>query len=259
MFLRFPPIDGTTALRTVATGDRARLLLPIEGREAEGYDIRMHKTLGVWKTTILGGVFFLLPFAVLVFLVGQVAAIIVPIAKQLQPFLPEALSFGVVSGATGAATVLVILACYLAGLAAQRSFAARFSVTIEKNLLLLFPRYAILKNRMASNLGGPAGTATMTPVLVRFDDATRIGFETERDAEGLVTVYLPSAPDPWSGHVVHMAAERVTPLATDFNAVATMCETLGREASRVIAGSASTPPLCPPLPSCENATGDEMR
>jgi uncharacterized membrane protein len=205
----------------------------------------MRKTLGVWKTTILGGVFFLLPFAVVVFFVGQLAAIIAPVAKELQPYLPASLTFGVVSGATVAATLLVILACYVAGLAAQRSFAARFSDKIEKNLLLLFPRYAILKNRMASNLGGQSGTTMMTPVLVRLDDVTRIGFETERSADGPVTVYLPSAPDPWSGHLVHVAAERVTPLAADFNAVAAICETLGRDASRVIADAASTLPKSP--------------
>jgi uncharacterized membrane protein len=200
----------------------------------------MRKTLGIWKTTILGGVFFMLPFAVVVFLVGQLATIITPVAKEIQPLLPASLTFGIVSGATVAATLLVVLACYLAGLAAQRSFAARFSEKIEKNLLLLFPRYAILKNRMASNFGGQTGAATMTPVLVRLDDATRIGFETERGAGGPVTVYLPSAPDPWSGHLVHVAPERVTPLAADFNAVAAICETLGRDASQVIAGTKAT-------------------
>jgi hypothetical protein len=31
----------------------------------------MHRHFSIWKTTILGGVIFLLPFAIVVFLIGQ--------------------------------------------------------------------------------------------------------------------------------------------------------------------------------------------
>jgi uncharacterized membrane protein len=193
----------------------------------------MRKTFGVWKTTILGGVIFLLPFAVVVFLLGQLAALIVSIAGKLDEYVPDA-TIGIVSSATIAATLLLVAICFLAGLAARRSFATRFSDKVEKTLLLLFPRYAILKNQMASNLASHAGQASMQPVLVRFDDAARIGFETDRAEGGLVTIYLPGAPDPWSGHLVHVAAERVTKLAAPFGDATAVCETLGRMASTVI-------------------------
>ncbi len=189
----------------------------------------MRKTLGVWKTTILGGVFFLLPFAVVVFLVGQLAAIVAPVAVEINNQLPkEWHTFGVFSSATALAILLLFAMCYLAGLAARRSFANRFSSKIEKTITLLFPRYAILKDQIASNVGGEGPGPQMKPVLVRLDDVMRIGFETARDAEGRVTVYLPGSPDPWQGHVALFAAERVEPLGADFAAAVTMCETLGR-------------------------------
>jgi uncharacterized membrane protein len=205
----------------------------------------MKKTFGIWKTTILGGVFFLLPFAVVLFLIGQLAGIIYPVAEQIKPYLPESLNFANVSLATVLATALLLASCYLAGLAARRSFAARFSEKVEKYLLLLFPRYAIVKDQMASNIGGDASRPQLQPVLVTFDDAARIGFEVERADAGPVTVFLPGSPDPWQGHVVHVPAERVARLAADFGQTVGICETLGRQASPVVAGARAQPTTSP--------------
>jgi uncharacterized membrane protein len=198
----------------------------------------MKQTLGIWKTTILGGIFFLLPFAVVMFLIGQLAALVVPVAKQIQPFIPAGLNVEYVSIATLLAIALLVALCYLAGLVARRSFARRFSGKLEKYLLLLFPRYAILKDQMASNIGGAASRPQLAPVVVTLNDAARIGFEVERAAGGgPVTVFLPGAPDPWQGHVVQVAADRVARLAADFGQIVGVCEMLGRGTASAAAKS----------------------
>lgn len=202
----------------------------------------MKKTLGIWKTTILGGLFFLLPFAVVVFLIGELAVLVVPIAQKLQPYLPATNLFGYISLATILAIALLVALCYVAGLVARRSFASKFSGKIEKYLLLLFPRYAILKDQMASNIGGDTSRPQLAPVLVALDDVTRIGFEVER-AGGMITVYLPGSPDTWTGHIVQVAAERTTPLAADFGQVVAVCETLGRGAAAAAATANPTGPI----------------
>jgi uncharacterized membrane protein len=127
--------------------------------------------------------------------------------------------------------------CYLAGLAARRSFASRFAQKIEKNQLLLFPRYAIMKEQFAANLGEQLAMA-MKPVLVELEGAARVGFEVDRSAAGLVSVYLPGSPDPWQGMVVHVESARVRPLAADFAAAVALCESMGRQSSGVLAGLA---------------------
>ena len=205
----------------------------------------MRDTLGVWKTTILGGALFLLPFAVVVFLVGQLAAILFPVVEALKPYMPDTgIPLGIVSSATLLAILLLAALCYVAGVVAQRSLAARFAARFEKSLLLLFPRYAIWKNAMASNLGNPADALAMKPVLVTLEGAARVGFETCRTEGGLVSVYLPSAPDPWSGEVVHVAAERVAPLTAAFGAALAVREPLGRrsEAAAPAPPGADFPP-----------------
>jgi uncharacterized membrane protein len=194
--------------------------------------MRRHFSIG--KTTILGGVIFLLPFAIVVFLIGELAQIIYSIAAQLDWVVPE-WSIAGVSLAVLLATLGLVLLCYLAGLAARRSLGRQFSQKVERNLSLLFPRYVIWKSQLASNFGADEGAAAMRPVLVTLDEMARIGFEMERtDAGDQVTVYLPGAPDPWNGHVVHIAADRVKPLALTFAEAAALCESMGRGASSVL-------------------------
>jgi uncharacterized membrane protein len=183
-----------------------------------------------------------LPFAIVVFLIGQLAEIIWSIAQPLAQYLPTLnLSFGFISTATIAATLLLVLLCYLAGLAARRSIANRFAGTIEKNLLLLFPRYAVLKEQFASNLGGKVVAQPMKPVLVQLEGAARLGFEADRAATGLVSVYLPGSPDPWQGIIVHVAPDRVQALAADFSAAVALCESMGRASAAVVAAGERPP------------------
>jgi uncharacterized membrane protein len=200
----------------------------------------MHHHFSIWKTTILGGIIFLLPFAIVVFLLGQIAQIIYSVAAQLDDAIPlPQWTVGGVSTAVLIVTLALLLLCYLAGVAARLSFSRRFSETIERNLLLLFPRYAVWKSQLASNLsagvGADAAHPGMHPVLVAFDDHVRIGFEIERTPAGdQATIYLPGSPDPWTGHVVHVSVARIRPLAINFHEATALCEQMGRGASRTL-------------------------
>jgi uncharacterized membrane protein len=201
----------------------------------------MRNTLGVWKTTILGGVFFLLPFAIVVFLIGQVAYVIGLAASPIKHLIDiNQWSIGGVSLTFILATVLVLALCYIAGLAAQRSLGTRFAEKIERYLLMLFPRYGVLKDQLASNIGGKTSTPPMKPVLVTFDDASRLGFEVERSASGAVIVYMPGAPDPWQGHIISVEAARVAALAVPFGQAVSLCETMGRAAGGVLDSAKAT-------------------
>jgi uncharacterized membrane protein len=188
------------------------------------------------RTTAIGGLLFLLPLIVVGALIGQVVPLVLTIANALGDVLPDFIK------TAGGITLLVILAiiillilCFGAGLLAQRSWGKRLSQAFEKNLLLLFPRYAILKDQMADSIGGDQAKTQMKPVLVRFGESIRIGFETERREDaGLVTVYLPGSPDAWAGRVVLVSADRVDPLNANFGEAVASCEQLGRGSADLI-------------------------
>lgn len=193
------------------------------------------------RTTAIGGLLFLLPLVVIGALVGQIVPIVMAIAESLGGVLPVFLKT-----ASGLALLVVLsiaillMLCFVAGLLARRSFVSSLSRAFEKKLVLFFPRYAILKDQMADSIGGDENQPRMKPVLVRFDEAMRIAFETERDeASKLSVVYLPGSPDPWSGKVVIVDIDRVQSLDTEFGIAAATCEQLGRGSMKLIQESSN--------------------
>jgi uncharacterized membrane protein len=50
---------------------------------------------------------------------------------------------------------------------------------------------------------------TEATVVVRFDDSWSIAFEIERVDDDRVAIFLPGAPDPWSGSMCVVTADRV--------------------------------------------------
>lgn len=210
----------------------------------------MLERFGFLKTTAIGGLIFLLPLIVIGALLGQVIQIVLTVATVLGEWLPidTPTEWALV---VALALAVVVALCFLAGLAARRSFARRFSQLIEKNLLLFFPRYAIVREQMTGNFCGEIAPTRLKPVLVEFDDAQRIAFEVDRTDDGPVAVYLPGAPDPWSGEINYVASARVAPLDLEFSQALATFEQLGRNSAHILA--AATAPTSSSLGESEAA------
>jgi uncharacterized membrane protein len=198
----------------------------------------MKQSIGFLRTTAIGGMIFLLPLVFVGILVGQVVQVVLVIAKALEGFVPVKTPLGITLIIVASIAILVFM-CFAAGIIARRTIGKRLSQFVERNITFFFPRYTIFKDRMAGSIGGDEIRPDLKPVLARFDDAAKIAFEVERSDEGIVTVFLPGAPDPWSGSVVQMDADRVEPLEADFSDVMATFEKLGRESTKIIAGNSS--------------------
>lgn len=197
----------------------------------------VERHFGFLKTTALGGVVFLLPLIIVGWLVGQ-AAYFVWVAldaarEPLEGWLPfhSATSYALLLLAS---LGVVLGACFLSGLVARRSLGRWFTERAERYLLLLFPRYAVFKDQLTGNLGSEFARGRLTPVVARLAEADRLGVEVERTDAG-VTVYLPTAPDPWTGEVVVLPASRVTPFEADIGELMAAFEQLGRGTQAFVA------------------------
>lgn len=206
------------------------------------------------RATAIGGIFFLLPLVVLCFLLGQIGRVVYAVAVEIQPFLRDALG---INGATGYALVfaiaamVIVLACFVAGILASRSVARQFTGWLEKYLLMMFPRYAVFKEQLSGNIGGDIAKNQLKPVHVRLQDYSRLAFEVERSPESqshahaeTVTLFLPGSPDPWSGTVINVTPDRITPIQTTFPDVLGACEKLGLDSQKILRGE--TKPVLPP-------------
>lgn len=196
---------------------------------------RQYKVL---RTTAIGGLLFLLPLIVIGVLLGYIWNVVVVVYDVLKEIIPASLQ----SPATLAllfviSVLIVLLLCFVCGMLARRAIARRFSRTIEKQLLTVFPKYGIYKDLLAGNIGGSDHAPTLVPVSVRFHDFCRLAFEADRLADGRVVVYLPGAPDAWNGCVVLVGNDQVERLDVDWPEVVGIFERLGRECGPLLIGS----------------------
>ena len=184
------------------------------------------------RTTIIGGILFLVPIAILVAAIGKGLEITGALAKPLARVLPVDM-IGGFAVAQVLAIVLLLLICFLAGLLARATVARKLVDALEANVLAKLPAYALLKTKTQSMLS-PDDIEGMSVVVVRFDDLWQIAFEIERIEGGKVTLFLPGSPDPWSGSVCIAEESRVTPLDLPVAAVVSMARRLGRGANEAL-------------------------
>jgi uncharacterized membrane protein len=185
---------------------------------------------GFLRTTAVGGLLFLLPFAVVVGLLAYVYHAAVVAYAYIKDWIP-------LSSVTGIALLFslavaaILAACFFAGLVARRAMGRHFSGTIEKQLMKVIPKYGIYKDLLAGKIGGDGNVPSLRPVLVKREGVLLPAFQADQLANGLVVIYLPGAPDAWNGSVVLVAAENVLPLAVRFADLLGVFERLGRDSN----------------------------
>ncbi len=196
----------------------------------------MKQSVRPLATTLIGGVVFLLPLMVVLYVLGQGLALTARAMQPLLALLPDR-SIGGVTLASVAALALLLLLCFGAGLLARVAVGRAFAERFEARLQTLYPRYSVIK-AMSQGLHGALGQRVLKPVMATFDDHELIAFDIERLDDGRVVLYLPGAPDAWSGSVVLVAAERVQPLDVDAAELARAMQGLGRGMAALLRGAA---------------------
>ncbi len=184
------------------------------------------------KTTLIGGAVFLLPLVVVLAVVGQGMALLADVAAPLAARLPQ-VKLGGVAMVTLLALVLLLLICYGAGRLARAALGRQLTETFENRLHAVYPRYTVIK-AMTQGLGNELGLGPLLTVLVTFDDHQLLAFEVERLTDGRVVVFLPGSPDPWSGSVVLVAAERVARAPIELPALSRSLKSLGRGSAALL-------------------------
>lgn len=168
----------------------------------------MKKNIQILRTTVVGGALFLVPFVILTIILGkalQIArAIVMPLAERLPVKSVIGVELPLLMG-----IVILLLVCFLAGLFARMRTAKKLVNLLETNLLSNIPGYTFVKN-LGEEFAGGASTQNYQSVLVQFDDNGQIGFLVEHVEGGKVVVFIPDAPNPWSGGVFIFDESQVT-------------------------------------------------
>jgi uncharacterized membrane protein len=187
------------------------------------------------KSTVVGGLVFLVPVVLSVYIVGKALFLAKKLTEPVSAHLPLGTVVGVaVVDLLG--LVLIMVLCFVAGLLARSSFARTVVNQAEDRFLWKIPVYGMVKG-VTESISEEA-TTTLKPVLARLDDASQIAFEIERLSDGRVVVFMPGAPDAWSGAVMIMTEDRVDPLSISVVTAVQNLRARGRGTGELLAPSA---------------------
>ena len=157
------------------------------------------------KTTVIGGLVFLLPFAFVFFAVSYVVRQLLPLFRRAADRLHVPLIEGATVVVILVAAFLVLL-CFLAGLVAQSALGGRARNWIEANLLGRVAVYRMLQS-VGEELDGNSAK-TMQVALV-WTDGWQLAFLVERHPDGNVTVVVPDPPLATSCAIFKLPGDRV--------------------------------------------------
>ena len=183
------------------------------------------------KTTIIGGLIFLVPIIIVVAILGKAYELMIKVAKPLSAWIPLD-AIGGVALANILAVLAILLCCLIAGIIAKGATAKGILKSVESKLLFAIPGYTFVKGMTDSLNSSEEAAKAFVPVIAKFDDNAQIGFEIERTEKGNVVVYLPGSPNPWSGSVVYVNADRVDRLDMTVSEAINNIRHLGRGSAK---------------------------
>lgn len=199
----------------------------------------MRRALAFLKTTIVGGLLFLLPVAILVLLLQKVWPVARAVVDPAVEVMPRHLVAGIAVGAIGA-TLLLILVAFCAGLVARTRAGQALVGWFENSMIGALPQYRVVRS-IADSYTSELSAHPLTPVLVEADPGFRYGFLVESCGNGLLAVFLPDAPHPLSG-AVHLVPEtRVRVLDVPVADIVQLLRHLGAGSARLAARLPGTP------------------
>jgi len=177
------------------------------------------------KSTLVGGLTFLIPLVLLVVVLKHALQLAskaaVPVAKVL-PFS----QLGGIAVVTLLAVAVLLLIAFLAGLVARTTVGRRMTHWFEDSILGGLPQYRMLKS-MAEGFAHVENGANLQPVLVFIDDVWQLAYRMEDLHDGWVAVFVPQSPTPMSGNLLFVEATRVRPLDMPMPEVLVLVKRMG--------------------------------
>jgi uncharacterized membrane protein len=165
------------------------------------------------KATVVGGLLFLLPAALVVLILGHAMRLAMHVARPVSHFLglDRQGSLGGIGAATVLAILVLVIVSFAAGIFARTQRGRKLTRWVENSLLGGLPQYQMFKS-MAEGFARLDVSNDLKPALVNIEEGWQIGYQIEALENGWVAVFLPQAPNPMSGNVMYFPAERVRPL-----------------------------------------------
>lgn len=170
----------------------------------------MSKCIRFVTSTLLAGVVVVLPVYLGVLLLLKAMKSVGTLLKPFVGLLPDWLPADQILS-----LLLVMVICFLIGLATSTSKGKAIRSSIERSVFEKVPGYTLFRS-LTQRLAGESDDKSWGPALAEIEDALVPAFIIEELADGRYTVFVPSVPTPLAGAVYVLSRERVHPLDVPF-------------------------------------------
>ena len=136
----------------------------------------------------------------------SMAELLQPVASLVPEWLPAE---NIVS------LLLMLIACFLIGLALQSSAGQATWDRVEISVLQKMPAYSLFRS-LSQRVAGKTQEESWKPALVEIEEALVPAFIIEELTGARFTVFVPSIPTPFAGAIYVLSADRVHPLDIPF-------------------------------------------
>jgi uncharacterized membrane protein len=188
-------------------------------------------------SAFIGGLLIVVPIylAVLVLLKAMQSAVafVRPFAMLLPAWFPAENILSL---------LLVLLVCFLIGVAVRTPAGRALRERIEQSLFERLPGYALFRS-LTQRLAGKDEENVWKPALAEIEEALVPAFIIEELADGRFTVFVPSVPTPFAGAVYILSRGRVHPLDVPFTQALRSVSRRGAGAKELVAAMKTWPIL----------------
>lgn len=161
-------------------------------------------------SAFVGGLLIVVPIYLAVLLLLKAMQSLGAVVKPFSMLLPEWFPAEHVLS-----LLLVLIVCFLIGVATRTPAGRVLRERIEKSLFERIPGYALFRS-LTQRMAGKDEENVWKPALAEIEEALVPAFIIEELEDCRFTVFVPSVPTPFAGAVYVLSRERVHPLDVPF-------------------------------------------
>lgn len=191
------------------------------------------------KTSLVGGLFVVLPLLLFYLLLAELLELVVALATPIADLFPEG-TFDQVSMPLLMGLALIVGASFVFGLALRSAALRRSGRWVEDTLLHRLPLYKAVKSLARGLVGDQEETAFRSAVLHSADEEREIVYVIEEHEDGQLTVLVPWAPASFAGSVKIVGSSRIEMLDTSVGEASKVLGHWGVGARDLVRGKAGS-------------------
>ncbi len=172
------------------------------------------------KATLRGGFFVVLPIVIVILVIIEAVDLVITVFGPITELLPVD-EIGGVEAATGIALLILLLICFLIGLAMKMPIGVRFGSWLHHTVFSRIPGYTMVKQLTQGFSGDLDEGSLLRPAVVTMPlESLVLAFIVEEHTNGDFTIFIPAVPAPNIGRIEYVHADRVRKLDVPPSSVA---------------------------------------